>query len=134
VCFDLLYNFYLKRFSFYEEFSETVSQVRHLLHVKYPLLLSDFNENCIFSTEFRKMLKHQIPPKSVQWEPSCSTRADGQTDMTEVLVDLRIFAKATKNPTFIETKGKFPSPHPHITGPNAEAYESKQQTHTLGPM
>jgi len=30
------------------------------LHVKYPLFLSDFNKNCIFSTDFRKILKHQI--------------------------------------------------------------------------
>jgi len=29
------------------------------LHLKYPLLLSDFKETCIFSTDFRK--NTQIP-------------------------------------------------------------------------
>jgi len=28
------------------------------LHVKYPLFLSDFKETCIFSTDFRKILRH----------------------------------------------------------------------------
>ena len=50
------------------------------LHVKCPLLLSDFNETRIFWTDFLKMLKYQISWKSVQWKPSCSMRADGRTD------------------------------------------------------
>jgi hypothetical protein len=62
------------------------------LHVKYPLLLSDVNETWIFSKDFRKMLKHQISWKSVQWEPSCCMRTDGQTDMTNLIVAFRNFA------------------------------------------
>jgi len=46
------------------------------LHVKYLLLLSDFNENVIFSTDFQKTLKYQISWKSNQWEPSCTTQMD----------------------------------------------------------
>jgi hypothetical protein len=46
----------------------------------YPVPLSDFNETRAFWTEFRKILKYQISRKSVQWEPSCSMRTDGQTD------------------------------------------------------
>jgi hypothetical protein len=42
------------------------------LRVKYLLLLSDFNDACVFSTDFRKILKYRISWKSVQWEPSCS--------------------------------------------------------------
>jgi len=42
------------------------------LHVKYPLLLSDFNETWIFASDFRKILKCHISWKSVPWEPSCS--------------------------------------------------------------
>ena len=48
--------------------------------VKYPLLLSDFNKNCIFSIDFRNILKYQTSWKSAQWEPSCSMQTDRQTD------------------------------------------------------
>jgi hypothetical protein len=56
------------------------------LHVKYPLLLSDFNETWIFSTDFLKILKCQISWKSVQCELSCSVWIDGQADMTKLKV------------------------------------------------
>jgi len=32
-----------------------------------------------FSRHFRKILKFQISWKSIQWEPRCSMRTDGQT-------------------------------------------------------
>jgi hypothetical protein len=35
------------------------------LHVKYLLLLSDFNETSLFSQIFRKILKYQISLNSV---------------------------------------------------------------------
>ena len=53
------------------------------LHVKQRLFLSDCNKTCIFSTEFRKILKRQISQKSVKWEQSSYMRiewTDGQTD------------------------------------------------------
>ena len=37
------------------------------LHVKYLLFLSGFNESWIFLTNFQKMLKYEIPWKSIQW-------------------------------------------------------------------
>jgi hypothetical protein len=43
MCFNFFYKFCLKHFSFYEEFWERLTNVRSV-HVKYPLLLSDFNE------------------------------------------------------------------------------------------
>jgi hypothetical protein len=67
------------------------------LHVKYPLFLSDFNETWIFSADFRKNPKHQIPCKPVPWKPNCSMRADGRTDMTKLIVAFRNFANASKN-------------------------------------
>ena len=54
VCFDFLYNFCLKRFLFKEELSEMRSEICIGLHIKYPLFLSDFNENWICSTDFLK--------------------------------------------------------------------------------
>ena len=48
------------------------------LHVKCPLFLSHFNET-IFATDFRNIFKYNISWKSVQWEPSCSTRTGRQT-------------------------------------------------------
>jgi hypothetical protein len=48
-------------------------------NVKYLLFLSDFNETWLVATDFRKIPKYQILWKSVQWESSCSMRADGQT-------------------------------------------------------
>ena len=44
MCFDFLYNFCLKRFSFYEDFSDILSQTTKRLHVKNQLSLTDFNE------------------------------------------------------------------------------------------
>jgi len=52
------------------------------LHVKYPLLLSDFNASWGFSTYtyFRKILKYKILWNSVKWEPSRPMQTEGRTD------------------------------------------------------
>ena len=50
------------------------------LHLKYPLFFFKFNENIIFSKDFRKILKHKFSWKSVQWEPRYSMLADERTD------------------------------------------------------
>ena len=55
MCFGFLYKVCLKYFSFWGEFSETLSQMHVGLHVKYPLFLSEFNDTHIFSTDFRKI-------------------------------------------------------------------------------
>jgi hypothetical protein len=65
------------------------------LHVRYPLVLFDFNDTWIFLTGIWKNLKYQISWKSVQWEPSSSTRTD--EDMTQLIVAFGTFAKAPTN-------------------------------------
>jgi hypothetical protein len=85
-----------KIFLIIKEFSEISSQMSKRLHVKYPLFLSDFNETWISSIDFWRKLKYQVSSKSVQWEPSCSLRTDIQTDMTNLKVAFRNFAKAPK--------------------------------------
>jgi len=52
------------------------------VQVKYPLFLSEFDENLIFRQIFLKTLKYQISSQSVHWETSCSMngRTDGWTD------------------------------------------------------
>jgi len=60
VCFDFLYNVCLKHFSFYEEFSEIWSKMCIGLLIKYPLLLSDFNEAGIFSKKYLNIIFTKI--------------------------------------------------------------------------
>ena len=50
---------------------------------------------------FEKILKYQIPLKSVQWEPTCSIRTDGRIDMTKLTVAFWKYANAPKNETHI---------------------------------
>jgi hypothetical protein len=49
----------------------------------------------------KKKRKYQISSKSVQWQPSCSMRADGRTDVrtdiTKLTVAFRNFVNAPKN-------------------------------------
>jgi hypothetical protein len=47
VCFGLLYKFYLKYFSSWEELNEVWTEMYVGLHVKYRLSVSDFNETWI---------------------------------------------------------------------------------------
>jgi len=48
------------------------------LHVKFSLFLSDFDNMWIFTTDFGKILKHQISWKSIQQDQSCSYRWTGR--------------------------------------------------------
>jgi hypothetical protein len=53
---------------------DTVINV-HTSSCKAPVILTDFNENWIFSTDFLKILLYQISRKYFQWKPSCYGQA-----------------------------------------------------------
>ena len=99
MCFDILY-YFSEAFLILRRTEWDMIKMFFGLHVKYQLFLSDINETCIFSTDFRKIPKYQISWTFFLLEPSCSTQTDGQTsvqtDMTELLVVFRNFVKALK--------------------------------------
>jgi len=81
VCFDFLSSTLAWNISHSKKNSSKILSWMYIgLHVKYPLLLSDFKEIWFFSTDFRKIIKYKILWKSVQWELSCFMRKGRQTD------------------------------------------------------
>ena len=55
-----------------------------------------FNGSWIFPTYFPEILKNHITRKSFQWEPSCSVRTKGHTDMTQLIVSFCNFSNVPK--------------------------------------
>jgi hypothetical protein len=70
------------------------------LYVKYSLLLLDYNETWIFSTDFRNIRKYQMSWKSIQWESSCSLRTDGRDEANSRFSH---FCKRALKPLFYST-------------------------------
>ena len=93
MCFDFLYNWYLKYFSFYEHFREILSYVSKRLYVGYPVLFADFNETCIFSTDFRNKAQISSFTKIIPVGAELF-HTDGRTDTTKLTVACRNFANA----------------------------------------
>ena len=108
VCFDFLYNFCLKHFSFYEEFSKTSSKMAKRFHVKYPLFLSDCNETWIFPTDFRKKA-HTSSLIKIRALGADLFYADEQTTM-KLIVAFRNSAKERKNADICCVPYDFQSP------------------------
>ena len=66
MCFDFLHKLGPKHFSFKEELRDMIKMCIGL-HIKCQLLSSDFYENLIFSTYFRKIFIYQISWKIYPW-------------------------------------------------------------------
>jgi hypothetical protein len=77
-----------------KELGEISSKMYIGFHVKYPLLLSNFNETWIFSTDFWEILKCQISWKSVHCERSFSMRTDRHSETNSSF--LQFFERASK--------------------------------------
>ena len=98
--FDFLYNFYRQHFSFWEEFSEMLTQIWKFLHVKYPFCLLNFKEILIFSTDFRKQssdVKFHQNSSNASWLVQCGRtdgRKDKRTEITKLIVAFLNFANA----------------------------------------
>ena len=80
------------------------------LYVKYRLLLSDFNETWIFSTDFRKnpQISNFMKIRPVGAE---IFHAEGRTDMTKLKVAFRNFANAPKNSDYFSRQKSLASFH-----------------------
>jgi len=65
--------------------------IGHLVRYRYSCQIVMHLE--FSQTIFRKILKYQILLKSVQWEPSCSVRTDGQTDIMKLIVAFSQFCE-----------------------------------------
>ena len=59
-----------------------------------PILLSGFNDIRIVLTFFREIIKYEISWQTVQWEPSCYMRTDGNDKLK---VAIRTLANAPKD-------------------------------------
>jgi hypothetical protein len=78
--FVFLYKFYLKKILILRRIKRYIIINVHSYSCKVPNIFSDFKENWIFSTDFRKVFKYQISRKSVSWESSCFMCSAGRTD------------------------------------------------------
>jgi hypothetical protein len=101
MCFDFSLQFFLEHFSFYDKFSEILSQMYIDLHIKYPLSLPDVNETWFFPKEFRRVanIKFQQNPFSGSRVVPYG-RTDRRTGMTKLIVAIRNFANAPTNDYF----------------------------------
>ena len=81
VCFDRLYNYCPKYFSFLEEFSKIVSYMYVGIHAKYPLFLTSFNKTWLFPNRFSKnfQVSNFMKIRPVGTEFVLCGRTDGQT-------------------------------------------------------
>jgi len=89
----------------------------------------------MFSTEFRKIRKHKISRKSVQWEQSCPMRTDVRTDGHEDANSLfRNFPNAPKNDVLECLTGTLYSMQCHICIEVSDSTEYGRNTNCCTQM
>ena len=96
MCFDFLYNFDLKHFSFLKNNSTRRYHKRNSVFKQSTRYSCKRNFNFLDSF-FLKAVEKQISSKPFQLEPSCSMRTDRRTEMTKLIVVFCNFAKASKS-------------------------------------
>jgi hypothetical protein len=101
MCFDFLYKFYIKHFSFKDKFNEIWSRMSKRLHIKYPLFLSNFSETWAFLGRFFKKsssIKFYKTSSSGNRVVPCG-QTDRETEMTKLIVAFGNFINAPKKDT-----------------------------------
>jgi hypothetical protein len=101
VCFDFLYDFCLKRFSFWENFSEKYHKCTYVFMestgYSFEILITVEFFWDIFSKKHSNIRFHK---NLSSWSSDVPCRrTDRRMDMTELIVAFRNFAKAPKNVT-----------------------------------
>jgi len=71
-------------------------------HVKHPLFFSNFSELWTFCPDIRKILSYQNAQK-IRLVGAEVFHAEGQRDMTKLIVAVCSFANASKNRTYFQT-------------------------------
>ena len=108
MCFDFLYNLYLKHFFLISgRIRQSIINVLWL-SCKVPHILSDFNESWIFSTDFNKRLQYKITRKSCPvgvelFQAVTDRQSDRQTDMMKPMAAFPDFTYAAKLYTDVHT-------------------------------
>lgn len=74
-------------------------QYKTFTHIKCLLLLSDFRQTWVSSTDFHEIIHYKISRKSDQWQCNCSMRTGGRVDMAKVTVTFRNSMNAPKTCT-----------------------------------
>ena len=112
-----------KNFSVYEWLNVILSQMYIILHVKYPLLLSDFNETSNFWADFLK-ISNSMKIRRVWGELfHMEGRTDKETDMIRLIVVPRNCAMGPRNKEINETENALRTVHPSLNRTELERGE-----------